>query len=75
LFTSVLTKRQRELLQAYADDVEGISKTDKDTKGSNFKEPLSVDNGEVYFNRQPQTQSLGSWLSQAWATVRERLGF
>ncbi|KAF9474302.1 hypothetical protein BDN70DRAFT_884963 [Pholiota conissans] len=37
----VLTKRQRELLQAYADDVEGVSK--KDTKDSK-EEPLSADN-------------------------------
>ncbi|PPQ66118.1 hypothetical protein CVT26_010919 [Gymnopilus dilepis] len=63
-----LTKRQRELLEAYAEDVE------KKTSGSQTsKEPLSADNGKVYFTHKPPT--LGAWLSQGWQAVRERLGF
>ncbi|PPQ90407.1 hypothetical protein CVT25_014925 [Psilocybe cyanescens] len=52
-----LTKRQRSLLEAYAEDVEGkpSGKTDKDSK-----EPLSADNGEVYFTQNPPTLGTSS---------------
>ncbi|KAF8971504.1 hypothetical protein BDZ97DRAFT_1913979 [Flammula alnicola] len=70
-----LSKRQRSLLQAYADDVEGVPSSKaagKDTKAAK-EDPLSVDNGKVYFTHKPP--SLGTWLSQGWKTIRERLGF
>lgn len=74
--SSSLSKRQRELLQAYADDVEGVSsnKAANKEKGSRSEktEPLSTDNGEVYFNRKPP--SLGAWLVQGLDILRQRLG-
>ncbi len=62
-----MTKRQRELLQAYANDVEGVPPS-KNSK----TETLSAENGEVYFNR--DLPSLGGWLAQGWEMLRKRLG-
>ncbi|KAF8168271.1 DnaJ protein [Crassisporium funariophilum] len=74
-----LTKRQRTLLEAYADDVENRPssnpstkdvKDSKDTKPS--EELFSVDNGKAYFTHDPP--SLGAWLSKGWQAIRERFG-
>lgn len=71
-FTRTLTKHQRQLLEEYAADVE------KRTPGSqpnteSSKEPLSGDNGKVYFNS--ERSSLPTWLSLGWQMLRDRLKF
>jgi hypothetical protein len=64
-----LTKRQRQLLEEYAADVEKRPSASQQTDQP--KEPLNTDNGKVYFNS--DTPSLGTWLSQGWQMLRDRL--
>ena len=79
-----LSKRQRSLLEAYADDVEKqrsstqtLKGSDNATKGSSQtskspEDPLSVDNGKAYFTHSPP---FSGWLSKGWQNIRERFGF
>ena len=78
-----LSKRQRSLLEAYADDVEKRPSStqapedlDRPTKDSNpgaksSEEPLSVDNGKAYFTH---NTPFSGWLSKGWQNIRERFG-
>ncbi|KAH9937424.1 uncharacterized protein B0H18DRAFT_867077 [Fomitopsis serialis] len=79
-----LTPRQREILQSYADEVEGRSNTSKppphasasteptsassDTKSN---ESTSSENGTGF----PPSTSPGSWASRAWHRIKELIGF
>ncbi|KAJ7071516.1 DnaJ protein [Mycena amicta] len=62
-----LTSRQRELLQLYADDVEGRD------SGDSSKEASTNDNGMPSFTR-PSSTPTGGWTSRAWQYIRERTG-
>ena len=78
-----LSKRQRSLLEAYADDVENRhsstqvpNSSDQATKNSNqtakgSEDPL-VDDGKAYFTHSPP---FSGWLSKGWQNIRERFGF
>ncbi|KAG6332710.1 hypothetical protein ID866_6380 [Astraeus odoratus] len=78
-----LSKRQREILQQYADDVEGRSSassssagnsTDKanpDNRGS--EETVFADNGTASFTHSPLSSEDG-WLSRAWKRIRKLTG-
>ena len=77
-----MSKRQRSLLEAYADDVEkrhssteAPKNSDRKTKDPNqtaksSEEPLSVDNGKAYFTHSPPS----GWLSKGWQNIREHFG-
>ncbi|TFK41328.1 hypothetical protein BDQ12DRAFT_679272 [Crucibulum laeve] len=76
-----LSKRQRELLQAYTDDMEGrhsstagptdssSGRTSQDSNESNSK----VDNGTTSFTR--SSPSHGDWMSRMWQRIRGLIGF
>ncbi|KIM48362.1 hypothetical protein M413DRAFT_440091 [Hebeloma cylindrosporum] len=67
-----LTKHQRALLEAYAQDIEGRpSKSQTKSTAEETKDPLATDNGEVYFTHKPP--SLGARLSQRWHNIRDRI--
>ena len=77
-----MSKRQRSLLEAYADDVENrhsptkhkdSNQATKDpTQTANGSDdPLSVDNGKAYFTHSPPPSG---WLSKGWQNIRERFG-
>ena len=71
-----LTKRQRELLQEYADDVEGRSHTPQH-KAHNPRNPkeevvTDKDNGTDYFIR--YSAPSGGWISRAWQNMRRFIG-
>ncbi|KAI6045067.1 DnaJ protein [Pisolithus marmoratus] len=80
-----LTKRQREILQQYADDVEGRCSTSSSTTGnpaadkgnpdsrSAFNTSASTDNGTTSFSYSPLSSEDG-WLSHAWKRIRELTG-
>jgi hypothetical protein len=77
-----LSARQRQLLQDYADDVDGVTKPKpatsdkaKETETKNGKkEPLSADNGEVYFMNS-SSPSLGARLREGLKGFLKGLGF
>ena len=72
ILSRTLTKHQRALLEAYADDIEGRpSKSQTNPSTEETKNPLPTDNGEVYFTH--ERPSLGAWLSQRWQKIRDRL--
>ena len=78
-----MSKRQRSLLEAYADDVEkrhsstqAPKDSDQATKDANqtsksSEDPVSVDNGKAYFTHSPPPSG---WLSKGWKNIRERFG-
>ncbi|KAF9056657.1 hypothetical protein BJ165DRAFT_1435333 [Panaeolus papilionaceus] len=69
-----LTKRQRALLEAYADEVEKKSTgttAGSTTKSESKEDPLSVENGEAYFLHKPP--SFGTWLADGWQMLRQYL--
>jgi molecular chaperone DnaJ len=77
-----LTDRQREILQAYADDVEGRStKKPRDDgaeaadsaslTGSNSNAQLNHDNGTTHFSSSASHQPGDSWLSRMRRKIRE----
>lgn len=80
-----LTARQREILQQYADDVEGRSTTLRDTAAqdkfdagstasrSKNVEGGSADNGRDSFTF-PAASSEDGWLSRAWKRIRGLTG-
>ncbi|KAI6136860.1 DnaJ protein [Pisolithus sp. B1] len=80
-----LSKRQREILQQYADDVEGRSNTSTTTTGnssadkgnpddrSSYKTNASTDNGTASFSHSPPSSEDG-WLPRAWKRIRELTG-
>ncbi|KAI6133281.1 DnaJ protein [Pisolithus croceorrhizus] len=80
-----LSKRQREILQQYADDVEGRSNTSTTTAGnssadkgnpddrSSYKTNASTDNGTASFSHSPPSSEDG-WLPRAWKRIRELTG-
>ncbi|KLO20500.1 hypothetical protein SCHPADRAFT_912087 [Schizopora paradoxa] len=80
-----LTKRQRELLQLYADDVEGRispSNAQGDSKhgskrvaeGQGGEEPVSDTNGTDSFTNSSSSSKEG-WTSRAWRKFRTHTGF
>ncbi|KAI0067749.1 DnaJ protein [Artomyces pyxidatus] len=82
-----LTKRQREILQAYADDVEGRSTGPSnnsphdspgksDTSGSSSRSSESTtsvdhDNGTASFTSRSSHSTGDGWLSRVWRRIRE----
>ncbi|KAG6817595.1 hypothetical protein H0H87_006223 [Tephrocybe sp. NHM501043] len=65
-----LTQRQRDLLQQYADEVDGLTKPTSKAK----KLPQgSVDNGTETFTYHPPPS--GSWMSRTWQNIRKLTGF
>ncbi|KAI6005138.1 DnaJ protein [Pisolithus orientalis] len=76
-----LSKRQREILQQYADDVEGRSNTSSSTtadKGnpdgrSSYNTNASTDNGTASFPHSPLSSEDG-WLSRVRKRIRELTG-
>ncbi|KIY67568.1 hypothetical protein CYLTODRAFT_431244 [Cylindrobasidium torrendii FP15055 ss-10] len=60
-----LSNRQRELLQAYVDDLEGRDSTKSSSE-------TNTDNGMPSFTRQ---SPFGGWLSSTWQRIRELTGF
>ncbi|KIK05572.1 hypothetical protein K443DRAFT_675129 [Laccaria amethystina LaAM-08-1] len=71
-----LSKRQRELLQAYADDTEGRapSKTSRENSGQSEpqKSPENDDNGTESFL--PSSSWSSGWMSRAWQKIRGLIG-
>ncbi|KAJ7042591.1 DnaJ protein [Mycena alexandri] len=61
-----LTNRQRELLQLYADDIEGRSPGDASNEG-----PTALDDGTASFTRSPP---MGGWMNRAWERFRSFTG-
>ncbi|KAJ7456647.1 DnaJ protein [Mycena latifolia] len=61
-----LTDRQRELLQQYADDIEGRSPGDTSDNAAN-------DNGTASFTRSSSTPS-GGWINRTWQYLRRLTG-
>ena len=80
--------RQREILQQYADEVEGRTPGNTETKASSrgvADEPKETagrrpsakadDNGTVHFSSpQPPSQE-GGWAEQSWKKIRGLIGF
>ncbi|KAJ7225860.1 DnaJ protein [Mycena pura] len=62
-----LTNRQRELVQLYADDVEGRSPGD-----ASMKAPTN-DDGMASFTRSSSTPT-GGWMNRAWQSIRRFTG-
>jgi molecular chaperone DnaJ len=72
LFRS-LTNRQRELLQAYADDVEGKNPHAKSEASSSQKQkPPNNDNGTDSFIK--YSPPSGGWISRTWKNIRGLVG-
>lgn len=79
-----LTKRQREIIQLYVDDVEGRSsaqspsshKTTLDKPPSNSEEDMTpaADNGTTSFTH-PSPSPVGGWMSRALNRIRGLIGF
>lgn len=80
-----LTARQREILQQYADDVEGRNMTrrnpaahDKNDMGSTSSSSKSVEDGGAENGRDSFTYPAASredgWLSRAWKRIRGLTG-
>jgi molecular chaperone DnaJ len=63
-----LTNRQRELLQAYVDDIEGRSPAAASDEAS-----TADDNGTVSFTRSSSTPT-GGWMSRAREHFRRLTG-
>ncbi|KIM67051.1 hypothetical protein SCLCIDRAFT_1210523 [Scleroderma citrinum Foug A] len=84
-FPRSLTTRQREILQQYADDVEGRSNASPSSsrnstaeKGNNpdnrgSQDAASTDNGTASFTYSPPSSEDG-WLSRSWKRIRELTG-
>ncbi|KAF9270514.1 DnaJ protein [Marasmius fiardii PR-910] len=77
-----LTKRQRQLLQEYADDVEGrtsstsfanATSSEDSSKSQGQQETKEHDNGTASFTHSPP--SSGGWMSRTWQKFRELTGF
>lgn len=80
-----MTARQREILQQYADDVEGRSTASLNTAahdksdvgsaapGSKDVEDGGTDNGRGYFTY-PAASPEDGWLSRAWKRIRGLTG-
>lgn len=80
-----LSKRQREILQQYADDIEGRSNTSSSTTGnlsadkgnpddrSSSSTNASTDNGMASFSHSPPSSEDG-WLPRVWKRIRELTG-
>ncbi|KAI9572726.1 hypothetical protein HD554DRAFT_2285000, partial [Boletus coccyginus] len=81
-----LTARQREILQQFADDVEGRNTPSRNTaahdkddvgstaSGSKNMEDRGADNGRGYF-AYPAASPEDGWLSRAWKRIRGLTGF
>ncbi|KAF5374848.1 hypothetical protein D9758_000067 [Tetrapyrgos nigripes] len=67
-----LTKRQRQLLQEYADDVEGRPSS-SDVGSGEPKAADDYDNGTASFTHPPPTS--GGFISRAWQNLRRLIGF
>ncbi|KAJ7462731.1 DnaJ protein [Mycena galericulata] len=63
-----LTKRQRELLQQYADDIDGRSPGNTTNEGQ-----AADDNGTASFIRSSSPPT-GRWMNRAWQRLRELMG-
>jgi molecular chaperone DnaJ len=72
LFRS-LTKRQRELLQEYADDVEGRKRAKAEASSSQKEELSHSDNGTDSFTH--WSPPPGGWISRTWQNIRGLIGF
>jgi molecular chaperone DnaJ len=72
--TRSLTTRQRELLQAYADDVEGLVPPNPASKENITSDTsrFTSDNGRASFANSFPNET---WLSRTWKNVRGLLGF
>jgi len=71
--TRSLTTRQRELLQAYADDVEGLVPPNPASKEDTSDTSRSTsDNGRASFANSSPNET---WLSRTWKNVKGLLGF
>ncbi|KAG5648207.1 hypothetical protein DXG03_006162 [Asterophora parasitica] len=68
-----LTKRQRELLQQYADDVEGRSQPSQKTSEAKKSPSKETDNGTESFTHYPPTSA--GWISRKWDGIRRLIGF
>jgi len=81
LYYRSLTRRQRELLQEYADDVEGRSptanafSTTNHESQSSSKEPLMADHDNGTASSTHQSPSSGSWVFRTWQKLRGLIGF
>ncbi|KAG5636748.1 hypothetical protein H0H81_006967 [Sphagnurus paluster] len=68
-----LTKRQRELIQQYADDVEGRSQPSETASQEKKVSQDDSDNGtELFIHHSP---SLGGWISRTWQGIKRLIGF
>lgn len=84
-----LTARQREILQQYADDVEGRTVDDTGSKTSSDHgvagEPKRTagrrpnakadDNGTVHFSSSEPPPQEGGWAEKSWKKLRGLIGF
>ncbi|KAF5377428.1 hypothetical protein D9615_005145 [Tricholomella constricta] len=68
-----LTKRQRELLQQYADDVEGRPQSAQTTSQAKKAPSSDTDNGTEPFTH--YLPSSGGWMSRTWQGIRRLIGF
>ncbi|KAJ7169537.1 DnaJ protein [Mycena filopes] len=64
-----LSNRQRELLQQYADDVDGRSSPASNNGGTTAES----DNGTASFTRK-STSPVGGWMNRAWERIRDFTG-
>jgi molecular chaperone DnaJ len=72
VITRSLTKRQRELLQAYADDVEGrVPSNPADEENKSGTSRSASDNGRDSFTNSSPNET---WLSRTWKNVKGLLG-
>ncbi|TRM60148.1 hypothetical protein BD626DRAFT_505655 [Schizophyllum amplum] len=69
-----LTARQRELIQQYADDIEGRTRSNTtSTSSTDDRTTDTTDNGTVYSLDRSWTSKMASSLSSAWQKVKEVL--
>lgn len=70
-----LTKRQRSLIQEYADDLEGRTRVPNTTANPTETQapPKNDDNGTESFTYTPTPS--GGWVSRTWQNIRGLIGF
>jgi len=71
-----LTQRQREILQQYADDVEGRSTTNVKVEPKNTDEPYSTSGNRHSNGPENNDDNNGTrWVSRTWKKIRALIGF
>lgn len=68
-----LTKRQRSLIQEYADDMEGRTRAPDTATNPTETQEKNDDNGTESFTYTPTPS--GGWVSRTWQNIRGLIGF